>query len=477
MDDTICAVATPAGEGGIGIVRVSGDRAILLTGGVIRLRSGKPLSSARSFFLHHADVLEAPQSHTQEGHTPTPASALDEALVAVMRGPRSYTGEDVVEIHCHGGPFVLQRLCESLARLGARLAEPGEFTKRAFLHGRLDLTQAEAVLDTIRARTSSSLRLAQAQLRGQLAHEVEFFRDQVAGWLARVEAGIDFVDEDLEFIQPDQLVAGLQALIARIAGLVGTGRDGRILREGVHAAIIGRPNVGKSSLLNAFLRTDRAIVTPIPGTTRDVIEEVVSIDGVAFRLVDTAGIRNTEDPIEQEGVRRSHATMEDADILIVVLDATSSLTDEDRRLCAAYPEKRRLFVINKSDLHATLTAEDCSPLGPEGPRIGEATPTLLVSAKYGSGLDELRHRLRGLAVRAGLEPGETALVTSLRHQNALDRAQQALTNALYSVTARMAGECVAMDLRAALDALGEITGAVTTDDILNRIFSEFCIGK
>jgi tRNA modification GTPase len=418
-------------------------------------------------------VLEAPQSTWQEADPPV----LDEALVAVMRGPRSYTGEDVVEIHCHGGPLVLHRLCEGLARLGARLAEPGEFTKRAFLHGRLDLTQAEAVLDTIRARTSAGLRLAQAQLRGRLAREVNSLRDQVAGWLAQVEAGIDFVEEDLEFIQPDQLVSGLKTLISRIATLIETGKDGRILREGVHAAIIGRPNVGKSSLLNALLRTDRAIVTPIPGTTRDVIEDVVSIDGVAFRLADTAGIRNSGDPIEQEGVRRSHATMEDAEILIVVLDATSSLTDEDRRLCAVHPEKRRLVVINKSDLPVRLTVEGCSPLGPDGPGPREAPPTLSVSAKNGFGLDALRDRLRGLAVRAGLEPGQTALVTRFRHQHALDRAQQALTNALHSVTARMAGECVAMDLRAALDALGEITGAVSTDDILDRIFSEFCIGK
>ena len=465
LSDTICAVATPLGEGGIGIVRVSGEKAVDIASGLVMLRSGQPLASAAGHVLHHAEILDTADASRR--------ARLDDALVVVMRAPRSFTGEDVVELQCHGGLLILRTVCEALARAGARLAEPGEFTKRAFLNGRLDLAQAEAVLDTIRAKTTGSLRIAQEQLRGALSKEIDSVRETLLRLLAHVEAGIDFVEEDIAFIQTAELADGLTQAREAIGRLLAHSREGRILREGVTAAIIGRPNVGKSSLLNALLRTDRAIVTPVPGTTRDVLEEVLNIRGIPIRLLDTAGIRDTDDPVEQEGVRRSHAAKERADLLLIVLDGSAPLTAEDRTLledARLGVDRKRLVAVNKKDLPGRL---DPSALPPVGPDCAVAH----ISATTGDGLDELRDQIRSLLLHPDFETRETVLVTHLRHQTALQRAQDAVTATLASVEAKQAGELIAMDLRAAIDALGEITGAVSTDDILDRIFSEFCIGK
>jgi len=465
LNDTICAIATPLGEGGVGVVRVSGEKAVDVASGLVALRSGAPLLSAASHVLHRADLLDPTDSRR---HAP-----LDDALVAVMRGPRSYTGEDVVELQCHGGVVILQTICEALIRAGARLAEPGEFTKRAFLNGRLDLAQAEAVLDTIRAKTTGSLRIAQEQLRGALSVEIDAVRERLIGLLAHVEAGIDFVEEDIAFIPAVELTAGLRLAHEAVGRLLAHSREGRILREGVTAAIIGRPNVGKSSLLNALLKADRAIVTPIPGTTRDVLEEVLNIRGIPVRLLDTAGIRETADPVEQEGVRRSRVAQEQADLLLIVLDGSAPLTSDDRILLEdACPnvDRKWLVVVNKTDLPSRI---DPALL----PSVGPDCAVTRISAKTGDGLDDLRDRIRALLIRPDFETRETVLVTHLRHQAALRRTHDAMTAALASVEARQAGELIAMDLRAAIDALGEITGAVSTDDILDRIFKEFCIGK
>lgn len=470
LQDTICAIATPVGEGGIGILRISGEKAIAVASALIRLRSGRPLAQVRSHVLHRADLL-----NTAEPAGPAQAAAIDDALVAVMRAPHSYTGEDVVEIHAHGSPLVLQTVCEAALRRGARLAEPGEFTKRAFLNGRLDLTQAEAVLDTIRSRTASSLRLAQEQLRGALSREVNRLRDSLIRMLAHIEAAIDFTDEDITFLPAPELLTGLKQAGADIARLIESSQEGRILREGVTAAIVGRPNVGKSSLLNALVMSDRAIVTSVPGTTRDVLEEVLNIRGVPVRLLDTAGIRQTADPVEQEGVTRSRTAMEQADLLLIVLDGSLPLGEEDRTLLSPPTGKKRVIVINKADLPCALDDTAVSALIEQAP--AQTTAVVRLSAKTGEGLDGLRDRIRALILRADFEPSEGAMVTRLRHRDALARAHDALGQAEGSVQAGLSGEFVAMDLRAALDALGEITGVVTTDDILDRIFSEFCIGK
>jgi tRNA modification GTPase len=465
LNDTICAIATPVGEGGVGIVRISGEKAVDVAARLVLLRSGVPLDSAAGHALHRADILDPAD--------PTRRAALDEALVAVMRGPRSYTGEDVVELQCHGSMLVLQAVCEALVRAGARLAEPGEFTKRAFLNGRIDLAQAEAVLDTIRARTAGSLRIAQEQLRGVLSRDIDAVRERLIGLLAHVEAGIDFVEEDIAFIPAAELTAGLQRAHEAVLRLLAHGREGRILREGATAAIIGRPNVGKSSLLNALLKTDRAIVTAIPGTTRDVLEEVLNVRGIPLRLLDTAGLRETADPVEQEGVKRSRAAREQADLLLIVLDGSAPLAEDDRILlkeATAHQDQKRLVVVNKTDLPGRIDQAALPPAGPD-------CAVVKISATAGKGLDDLRDQIRALLLRPDFEARETVLVTQLRHQAALQRTLDSLAAAMVSIDAKAAGELIAMDLRAAIDALGEITGAVSTDDILDRIFKEFCIGK
>jgi tRNA modification GTPase len=471
MEDTICAIATPFGEGGIGIIRLSGEKAIEIASGVVQLTSGRSLSEVASHTLCHADIVSTPaESLLRRGPVST---SIDEALTVVMRAPHSYTAEDVVEIHCHGGPFVLQYLCEALVANGARPAQPGEFTKRAFLNGKLDLTQAEAVLDTIRAKTATSLRLAQEQLRGSLSREVDRIRQRLIHLLAHVEAAIDFTEEGITFIREQELLQGVESTLEELSRLVETYQEGRILREGITAAIVGRPNVGKSSLLNALLRTDRAIVTPVPGTTRDVLEETLNIRGIPVRLFDTAGLRETTDVAEQEGVRRSRAAMEQADLLLVLLDGSVPLEPEDRALVLPGRNKKVALIINKTDLPTAIAPDDLQAMRNAVP--GDAT--VWISAQTGAGLDDLRDTIRNLVLRPEFEPGETAVVTALRHRTGLVKAIEALTKSVESIKGRLPSEFVALDLRGALDALGDITGATTTDDILDYVFSQFCIGK
>ena len=471
LEDTICAIATPAGEGGIGIVRLSGPQALAVASRVIHLRSGRPLSSISSHTLHLADLVGPAsdrQGNVRPGHAQAPRSSLlDEALVVYMKAPRSFTAEDVVEIQSHGGMLVLGIVCKLCVESGARMAEPGEFTKRAFLNGRLDLSQAEAVLDTIRATSSAGLILAQRHLRGDLAREVEQARTSLLHVLAHVEAGIDFVGEDISFLQHDELVRIVREACAVVQKLEATAREGRILREGARVAILGRPNVGKSSLLNRFLKQERAIVTAIPGTTRDVLEESVDLDGVMVRLVDTAGVRDTDDIVELEGIKRTRAAQDEADLLLVVVDGSVPLTSDDRALLSMARDRKHVVVVNKADLAVTVETD------------AALTDRLVyvVSAKTGLGLEMVKSALRAQLVSGGFEAAEGVTVTNVRHRDALRRAGESLDQALESVECGMAGELISIDVRAAADALGEITGAITTDEILGRIFSEFCIGK
>ena len=398
-----------------------------------------------------------------------------------MRKPRSYTGEDVVEIQTHGGAWILQATCHGLIRHGARLAQPGEFTKRAFLNGRLDLTQAEAVLDTIQATTSRSLQAAQSLLRGSLSKEIETFRERLIRVLAHVEAGMDFAEEDITFIQAAEVQQALTDTQRAVERLITSYEEGRLIREGIKVAIIGRPNVGKSSLLNALLKLDRAIVSDQPGTTRDVIDESLNIRGIPLRLLDTAGLRRTQDTIEGEGIRRTEDAIADADVLLLVVDGSVGVTDEDRAVFETYCSRKYLLVMNKMDLPESRSFSPL-PLGEgqgEGPNQGEdeGTGFVKVSAKTGEGLDHLTSVIQSVCLKEGLEATPSVLVTRLRHKASLEQAHRSIEEAMRSLERKESGECVALDIRAALDALGEITGAVSTEDILDRIFQDFCIGK
>jgi len=471
LDDTICAIATPAGQGGIGIVRLSGPQALSIASEVVRLRSGGSLSSVSSHTLHLADlVIPALEKHGEVRavrHCQPTSGLIDEALVVYMKAPRSFTAEDVVEIQSHGGMLVLELVCRVCLESGARMAEPGEFTKRAFLNGRLDLSQAEAVLDTIRAASSAGLNIAQRQLRGDLAHEIEQARASLLTVLAHVEAGIDFVDEDISFLQQDELVRIVRNALVFVQKLEATARDGRILKEGAHIVILGRPNVGKSSLLNRLLKEERAIVTAIPGTTRDVIEGSIDIDGVMIHLADTAGMRDTDDVVEREGIRRARAAQDEADLLLVVVDGSVPLTSDDRNLLRSVTDRKHLVLLNKADLAQTVERD---------PALADRL-VYIISAKTGMGVESVKSALLPQLVSDSFEAAESLMVANARHRDALRRASASLDQALESVRGGMAGELISIDVRAAADALGEITGAITTDEILGRIFSEFCVGK
>ena len=481
LEDTICAIATPIGEGGVGIVRISGPHSLEYASRVVTLRSGRSLEDIRShtLCLGELSVSLNQKNSLRTGSGPTP---LDQIMIVVMRAPKSYTGEHVVEMHCHGGQLILSTLCEAVIREGARLAEPGEFTKRAFLNGRMDLVQAEAVIDTIRATTAASLRVAQEQLRGRLSTKIERMRTELIRVLARLEAGMDFVEEDIAFISRDEVNHSLRVVCNEITELVSTADEGRLLREGVITAIIGKPNVGKSSLLNLLLDKDRAIVSSIPGTTRDILEESLNIQGIPIRLIDTAGLRKTADSLEAEGIRRTTEAIAQADMVLIVLDGSQDLTSEDVKLLNDNCSGKTLVVINKADLPVVVVESDVLAKA-EGNAKSEistaAVPLRIirVSAKTGQGLDKLREEIRNVIPGISLESNHSLLITRLRHKTALVRAQEALANCIHAQSQDLSGECLALDLRVALDALGEIVGVVSTDDILDCIFQEFCIGK
>ncbi len=476
-DDTICAIATPMGEGGIGIVRISGLQAAHVAGKVVRLRSNQSLRTAQSHMLYVVDVF-GPQ-HTGEWADSPPdgpvanAYLIDEGLAVYMKGPRSFTGEDVVEIHCHGSGIALKRVCEACVVAGARLAQPGEFTKRAFLNGRLDLSQAEAVLDTIKAKSDLGLKMAQRQLRGALGQQVTGLRNSLMAVLAHVEAGIDFSEEDISFVGREELIASLQDTRAQMQRMLATAETGRLVREGGCVAIAGMPNVGKSSLLNALLQENRAIVTDIPGTTRDLIEESVEWQGLRLTFIDTAGLRDTVDLVEQEGIRRARMAQEASDLILYVVDAGELTKSAEVEVGFPGLARHNLTVVNKIDLvDSSAVAQLCESLSQRFPHR-----VLPISVRTGEGLAELKRVIESLFLGSSLEASDGLIITNLRHRLALQRAMGCLDQALASVEGGVQPEFLAVDLRGASNALGEIVGDITSDDILNRIFSEFCIGK
>ena len=457
-DDTIAAIATPMGETGIGVVRMSGSESLVIADKVFRTKGSTPPSRAESFRVLYGHLVD-----------PATGEVVDEALLLVLKPPRTYTREEMVEVFAHGGSLVLQRILDLLLKQGARLAEPGEFTKRAFLNGRIDLSQAEAVLDVIRSKTDASLRAALNQLEGKLSKEIRSMRDELLESLVQVEAAIDFPDEDIEILSDAKLSGRLQKVCETLEALLAGASQGRVLREGLTTVIAGRPNVGKSSLLNALLRHNRAIVTPIAGTTRDAIEELANIRGIPVRLVDTAGIQETTDAIEQEGIRRSRSYLEKADLVLLVVDGSVPPTEEDKRLYKELSGKPLLCVVNKADLPQALEPSSLF-------RTNGVKP-VSVSATNGTGLGLLEEAIVGSVYQGKACLSENALLTQSRHKESVRHSCEAVRRATTLLSQRASGEFIASELREALQALGEIVGEVFTEDLLDRIFSQFCIGK
>jgi tRNA modification GTPase len=457
--DTIAAIATPPGVGGVGLIRVSGPSAE----GIARrlFRPSRPRAAFLSHHLYHGEIV-----------APDTGTTLDDVLAAFMKGPHTYTGEDTLEISCHGGPLILRTVLDEVFKAGARPAERGEFTKRAFLNDRLDLSQAEAVLDLITAQTRDGISAAAGRLKGDLSARIEIIRSSVIDLLAGIEASIDFSAEDGVPEAPGSAFAGFQCLIDDLTALAATYRRGRITREGVGIVIAGRPNVGKSSLLNCLLGEKRAIVTPIPGTTRDFIEETVEIGGLPIRLTDTAGIRSPENAIEKEGIEIVWERVAAADAILFILDGSMALTPEDRRLLARIEAKVLIPVINKSDLPQLL---DTGALAELLPRT--APRPIWISAKHGNGIENLTAAIRNTVLATPAEEAPEALIAHLRHKVALERAVECLIRAENGLREGLPPELVALDLREALDALGEITGQTTSEEVIERIFANFCVGK
>jgi len=455
-DDTIAAISTPIGQGGIGIVRISGPGSFIIADRIFSPKKpGAGLKKSHSLTLGFIT-------------DPDDKSVVDEVLISFMRSPNSYTREDIVEINCHGGMASVKKMLEVVISQGARIADPGEFTKRAFLNGRINLVQAEAVMDLISARTDEGRRIAAEQLRGGLSEELGRLRDSLTTIAALSEAFMDFPEEDIGPLTTNRITEQLDGIMSRLERLSSTFQEARFFREGLSVAIVGRPNVGKSSLLNALLMKDRAIVTETPGTTRDLIEDFLNINGLPVRIIDTAGIRHSDETIEREGIRRSLDAIQNADFVIAVFDGSAAPTKEDLELIDRIKEKSAVAAINKSDLPAVL---------PLDPIVESGKPCLRISAACGNGLEELKTAIFNANLKNWKEEREGAVITNLRHKIALDRAAEALRNAAIVLAANQPLELFSIELKDALDGIGEITGAVTADDILNKIFTDFCIGK
>ncbi len=456
-EDTIAAISTPLGEGGIGIVRLSGPDSLSVADRIFRGKEGGKPSRMPTHSLHY-------------GYIQSKGKPVDEVLLTVMRAPRTYTREDIVEINCHGGIVPLRKVLELTLKEGARLAAPGEFTRRAFLNGRIDLAQAEAVVEIIKAKTDLSLKVATSQLRGRLSMKVEDVRKKIRRLLVQVESVIDFSEDGVELFKEEDLRQEVEKIKIELDELLISADQGKILREGMKTVIGGKPNVGKSSLWNALLGEERAIVTPLPGTTRDALEETVNIRGFPLRLVDTAGIRKTRGRIERESVIRSRQSLEEADLTLVVLDGSEPLSGEDTDIREELKEKAALVVINKIDLSQRITLREVQKIWP-GKRI------VRVSAAQGLGLAGLKKAIAEIFWEGKVPSPETLLVIQARHKEALLRARKGLDAVATGLNRRLSPEFIVSDFRLVLNSLGEIGGETAPEEILEEIFSRFCIGK
>ncbi|MEC1429139.1 tRNA uridine-5-carboxymethylaminomethyl(34) synthesis GTPase MnmE [Bacillus subtilis] len=458
--DTIAAISTPMGEGAIAIVRLSGPEAIQIADKIYKGPKGKTLSSVESHTIHYGHIVDRPSDRV-----------VEEVMVSVLKAPRTFTREDVIEINCHGGIVTVNQVLQLALREGARLAEPGEFTKRAFLNGRIDLSQAEAVMDLIRAKTDRAMNVAMNQMEGRLSALVRRLRSEILETLAHVEVNIDYPEyDDVEEMTHQILVEKATAVKKEIEALLRTSEQGKILREGLSTVIIGRPNVGKSSLLNSLVHEAKAIVTDIPGTTRDVIEEYVNVRGVPLRLVDTAGIRETEDIVERIGVERSRQVLKEADLILLVLNYSEELSEEDVKLFEAVEGMDVIVILNKTDLEAKIDNERVRELA-------NGRPVVTTSLLKEEGINDLEEAIQSLFYTGAIESGDLTYVSNTRHISILQQAKRAIEDALSGIEQDVPIDMVQIDLTRCWELLGEIIGDSVHESLIDQLFSQFCLGK
>jgi len=457
IDDTIAAIATAPGEGGIGIIRISGEKSLQVAQSIFKSKSGKMIKDYNARTLIYGTVVDNEK-------------VIDEVLVAYMKGPNSYTAEDVIEINCHGGFISVKKILELILSKGVRLAEAGEFTKRAFLNGRIDLSQAEAIIDVIKSKTDMAHEVAQSQLEGSLAKKIKDLRMNVTEVLAHLEVSIDFAEEDVEEITYQTLEEKALELRNEIKKLYDTAESGKILRDGLKTVIVGKPNVGKSSLLNSILGENRAIVTDIAGTTRDVIEEFVNIKGIPLKIVDTAGIRETEDVVEKIGVEKSRESFSTADLVIMVLDASRKLSEEDMEILESLKNKKTIVLLNKMDLEPQIELEKIE-------EFVNSEDIIKISALKHQGIEELQDKIEAMVYHGSVKNSSNLMITNSRHKDALFKAYESINDAISAIEQRMPYDFIEVDFKNIWDYLGYINGDTVREDLLDTIFANFCIGK
>ncbi|WP_071461065.1 tRNA uridine-5-carboxymethylaminomethyl(34) synthesis GTPase MnmE [Bacillus massilinigeriensis] len=458
--DTIAAISTPMGEGAIAIVRLSGDEAISISDKLFRGVGGKRLAEVASHTIHYGHIID-----------PDTQQVAEEVMVSLMRGPKTFTKEDVIEINCHGGLVSVNRVLQLVLHAGARLAEPGEFTKRAFLNGRIDLSQAEAVIDLIRAKTDRAMNVALGQMEGRLSRLIRKLRQEILETLATIEVNIDYPEyDDVEEMTHSMLLEKAGYVLEEIRKLLQTSQQGKILREGLATVIVGRPNVGKSSLLNSLVQENKAIVTDIPGTTRDVIEEYVNVRGVPLRLLDTAGIRETEDIVEKIGVERSRQVLKEADLILLVLNYSEELSKEDRNIFRAAEGMDVIVIVNKTDLPQKLDLKEVKELA-------GSYKMVTTSLKEDRGVDELEEAIASLFFAGEIEAGDMTYVSNSRHIALLTQAKKSMEEAINGVHAGTPIDIIQIDLTRSWELLGEVIGDSVNETLIDQLFSQFCLGK
>ena len=457
IDDTIAAIATAPGEGGIGIIRISGEKSVEVAQSIFKSMSGKAIKEYNTRTLIYGNIVDNENN-------------IDEVLLAYMKGPNSYTAEDVIEINCHGGFISVKKILELILSKGVRLAEAGEFTKRAFLNGRIDLSQAEAIIDVIKAKTDMAHEVAQNQLEGSLSNKIKELRNNVTEVLAHLEVAIDFSEEDVEEITYQTLSEKAEELRKEIKKLYDTAESGKILRDGLKTVIVGKPNVGKSSLLNSILGENRAIVTDIAGTTRDVIEEFVNIKGIPLKIVDTAGIRETEDIVEKIGVEKSRESFNTADLVIMVLDSSRELSNEDIDILEKLEDKKTIVLLNKTDLEQKIDEDKIL-------KYVDKDSIIKISALQHEGIEELHDKIEAMVYNGSIKNTSSLVITNSRHKDALLKAYESINDAINAIEQNLPYDFIEVDFKNIWDYLGYINGDTVKEDLLDTIFSNFCIGK